>query len=66
MSTAFRLMQRDGHGFLSHLVREEWRFLRRTMIGIVLATDMASHTDVVTEFSGGHYTMDPPKPQSFH
>ncbi len=51
-ATAFRLMQRDGHGFLGHLAREEWRFLRRTMIGIVLATDMASHSDVVADFSG--------------
>ncbi len=51
-ATAFRFMQREGHGFLSHLAREEWRFLRRTMIAVVLATDMASHSEVVADFSG--------------
>ena len=51
-ATAFRFMQQEGHGFLGHLAREEWRFLRRTMIAVVLATDMASHSEVVADFSG--------------
>lgn len=49
---AFRLLRKDDHDFLSHLPPDEWRFLRRTIIAIILATDMASHADVVSDFSG--------------
>ena len=34
------------------LEADEFRFLRRTVIGIVLATDMASHADVLSDFTG--------------
>lgn len=48
---AFRLMRREGHDFLAHLPPDQWRFVRHTMVAIILATDMAVHADLVAEFT---------------
>jgi len=41
-----------ANNFLEGLEADEFRFLRRTVIGIVLATDMASHADLLSDFTG--------------
>lgn len=50
-AVAFRLLGQPPNNFLAGLEPDDYRFVRRTVIGIVLATDMASHADLVTDFS---------------
>ncbi len=45
-------MLQPANNFLEGLEADEFRFLRRTVIGIVLATDMASHADLLSDFTG--------------
>jgi 3'5'-cyclic nucleotide phosphodiesterase len=51
-ATAFRLLRQPANSFLAGLDADDYRFVRRTVIGIVLATDMASHAELVADFSG--------------
>ena len=46
-STAFRIFLKPQNNFLTHLSDDHYRFFRRTVISIVLATDMAAHTELV-------------------
>lgn len=45
---AFQIFLMPHNNFLSHLSDSHYRFFRRTVISIVLATDMASHTELVS------------------
>lgn len=49
-ATAFRLLGLPAHNFLAGLEADDYRFVRRTVISIILATDMASHADLVVDF----------------
>jgi 3'5'-cyclic nucleotide phosphodiesterase len=51
-ATAFQLLRRPACDFLAGLDADDYRFVRRTVIGIVLATDMASHAELLADFSG--------------
>lgn len=51
-ATAFQLLRRPACNFLAGLDADDYRFVRRTVIGIVLATDMASHAELLADFSG--------------
>ena len=51
-ATAFQLLRQPAHNFLAGLDADDYRFVRRTVIGIVLATDMASHAELLDDFSG--------------
>ncbi len=53
-------MLQPANNFLEGLEADEFRFLRRTVIGIVLATDMASHADLLSDFTG--VSVLPPLP----
>ena len=46
-SIAWRLLQQPQNNFLEHLPEEEQRFVRRTLIQIILATDMAGHSTLL-------------------
>ena len=46
-SVAWRLLQQPQNNFLGHLLEEEQRFVRRTLIQIILATDMAGHSTLL-------------------
>ena len=46
-ATAFKIFLRPQNNFLAHLSDNHYRFFRRTVISIVLATDMAAHADLV-------------------
>ena len=52
---AFRILLKPQNNFLSHLPDSHFRFFRRTVIAIVLSTDMAGHTDLVNVRSS--YTL---------
>ncbi len=43
-SVAWRLLQQPQNNFLEHLPEEQQKFVRRTLIQIILATDMAGHS----------------------
>lgn len=46
-ATAFKIFLKPHNNFLTHLSDSHYRFFRRTVISIVLSTDMAAHTDLV-------------------
>lgn len=48
VASAFRILRAPGNNFLEHLPEEEYRFVRRMIILIVLGTDMASHKELLT------------------
>ncbi|GMH40837.1 hypothetical protein BSKO_08741 [Bryopsis sp. KO-2023] len=50
-STAFKLMSDESRNVLGDLDREDFKFVRRSMINIILATDMASHKSLLSRFS---------------
>lgn len=47
LSTAFKILRRPGNDLMEHLTPEQYRFFRRTVIQIVLATDMAGHSELL-------------------
>lgn len=47
LATAFKILRRPGNDLWEHLTPDQYRFLRRTVIQIVLATDMAGHSDLL-------------------
>ena len=53
LATAFKILRRPGNDLWEHLSPDQYRFFRRTVIQIVLATDMAGHSELlqVTEAS---------------
>lgn len=46
-ATAFRIFLKPNNNFMAHLSDSHFRFFRRTVISIVLSTDMAAHADLV-------------------
>ena len=47
LATAFKILRRPGNDLMEHLTQEQYRFFRRTVIQIVLATDMAGHSELL-------------------
>lgn len=47
LATAFKILRRPGNDLMEHLSPEHYRFFRRTVIQIVLATDMAGHSELL-------------------
>ena len=47
LATAFKILRRPGNNLMEHLTPEQYRFFRRTVIQIVLATDMAGHSELL-------------------
>lgn len=47
LATAFKILRRPGNDLMEHLTPEQYRFFRRTVIQIVLATDMAGHSELL-------------------
>ena len=47
LATAFKILRRPGNDLVEHLSPEQYRFFRRTVIQIVLATDMAGHSELL-------------------
>ena len=47
VATAFKIMRRPGNDLLEHLPADQYRYFRRTVIQIVLATDMAGHSELL-------------------
>ena len=57
LATAFKILRRPGNDLWEHLSPDQYRFFRRTVIQIVLATDMAGHSELlqVTTLSSFFY-----------
>ena len=47
LATAFKILRRPGNDLMEHLSLDQYRFFRRTVIQIVLATDMAGHSELL-------------------
>ena len=47
LATAFKILRRPGNDLWEHLSPDQYRFFRRTVIQIVLATDMAGHSELL-------------------
>ena len=47
LATAFKILRRPGNEVWEHLTPDQYRFFRRTVIQIVLATDMAGHAELL-------------------
>lgn len=47
LATAFKIMRRPGNDLLEHLPADQYRYFRRVVIQIVLATDMAGHSELL-------------------
>ena len=47
ISLAFQILKHRHHDVLQPLTEEQFRFVRRLMIQIVLATDMAGHRELL-------------------
>jgi len=54
LAAAFGLLRAEGHDFLSHLDKGEWDKMRKTVIELVLATDMKQHFAINGQFSSVH------------
>lgn len=50
-ATAFQLLKKPENNIFINMKDEDFRFVRRTIVEIVLATDMACHSDLVKEFT---------------
>ncbi|KAK9834015.1 hypothetical protein WJX81_002981 [Elliptochloris bilobata] len=50
-SLAFRLLRKPANSFLEVLPDNDYRFVRRTMISLVLGTDMALHSEIIKDFA---------------
>ena len=44
---AFQILLVPENNFVSHLPEQHFKFFRRTLISIILSTDMAGHTDLI-------------------
>ena len=44
---AFQILLVPQNNFVSHLPEQHFKFFRRTLISIILSTDMAGHTDLI-------------------
>ncbi|GAB4821974.1 hypothetical protein N2152v2_009020 [Parachlorella kessleri] len=51
LAMAFKLLLREEHNFLVSWGDSEYRYFRRLVVKIVLATDMAGHKGLVEEFT---------------
>jgi hypothetical protein len=45
---AFRIFVKPQNNFMAHLPDSYYRYFRRTVISIVLSTDMAGHAELVS------------------
>lgn len=59
LATAFKILRRPGNDLWEHLTPDQYRFLRRTVIQIVLATDMAGHSDLLQAFNANLKLLGP-------
>jgi len=50
LAEAFRLLLRPDINFVSHFSNEEWSFFRKTVIDVVIATDMVGHSALLKDF----------------
>ncbi|KAK9908731.1 hypothetical protein WJX75_002027 [Coccomyxa subellipsoidea] len=48
-SVGLQLLRKNSNNFIEGLPEEEYRFVRRTVIGIILATDMVGHAKLVKD-----------------
>ena len=44
-SLTFEMLYKQAHNFIAHMHAEERRFFRRTVVSIVLSTDMSVHDE---------------------
>ena len=70
LSTAFKLLRREGCNIFENLTKDDWQKLRKLCVDIVLATDMSKHmtlmanmktmieTQLVDTAKGGHLYLD--------
>lgn len=49
-ATTFKLMRETGNDILENLKSEDWLYVRKVIIEMILATDMAKHFDIVGNF----------------
>ncbi|DBA98108.1 hypothetical protein WJX77_006732 [Trebouxia sp. C0004] len=59
LATAFKILRRPGNEVWEHLSPEQFRFFRRTVIQIVLATDMAGHSELLQAFTANLKLLGP-------
>lgn len=59
LATAFKILRRPGNDLMEHLSPEQYRFFRRTVIQIVLATDMAGHSELLQAFNANLKLLGP-------
>lgn len=59
LATAFKILRRPGNDLMEHLSPEHYRFFRRTVIQIVLATDMAGHSELLQAFNANLKLLGP-------
>ncbi|KAK9820126.1 hypothetical protein WJX72_006367 [[Myrmecia] bisecta] len=56
---AFRILRKPENNCLAHLPEEQFRFVRRTVVRIVLSTDMAGHAELVKDFAANVKLLGP-------
>lgn len=66
LATAFKILRRPGNNLMEHLTPEQYRFFRRTVIQIVLATDMAGHSELLQASDLPFFKPLPPAIGSIH
>lgn len=54
----FEILQLPDHNFLNKYTREEYRFFRRIVIELILATDMKVHTELLNAFKLQRNALD--------
>lgn len=59
LATAFKILRRPGNDLWEHLSPDQYRFFRRTVIQIVLATDMAGHSELLQAFNANLKLLGP-------
>jgi hypothetical protein len=59
VARAFEILARPGHNFLEPLSPDQYCVVRRLVIEIVLATDMAGHSSVLANFQAGKNSLGP-------
>lgn len=59
LATAFKILRRPGNDLWEHLSPDQFRFFRRTVIQIVLATDMAGHSELLQAFTANLKLLGP-------
>lgn len=59
LATAFKILRRPGNDLWEHLSLDQFRFFRRTVIQIVLATDMAGHSELLQAFTANLKLLGP-------